>query len=84
MLLDLGCIAMGLGGIWQQTFRVPPGDASEAVLIACVSILAYPAGAGVAQVLRSGTPTSDSGSPGQGSPQPASSSPSGNTGAGEP
>jgi len=77
--LDFGCIVTGLGVIIHQTVVVPPGQASEALLVAAVSVLGIPAGVGLLS-LRSngatGTTSAQSPSPGPDSPQPPSSLPS--------
>ncbi|MFI2650214.1 hypothetical protein [Micromonospora fulviviridis] len=87
IVLDVGCILVGLGVIVYQTVLVPPGQASEALLVAAVSVLGIPAGVGLLS-LRSngGTSTTSGPSPSAepGSPPPPSSSPSAaSSGAGE-
>ncbi|MDG4762375.1 hypothetical protein [Micromonospora sp. WMMD710] len=77
--LDLGCILVGLGGIVHQTVLVPPGQASEALLVTFVSVLGIPAGVGLLSLRSSGGTTTASGpspSPAPDSPPPPSSSPS--------
>ncbi|MFI6332907.1 hypothetical protein ACIBBG_31950 [Micromonospora chersina] len=85
--LDVGCILVGLGVIVHQTLLVPPGQASEALLVAAVSVLGIPAGVGLLSLRSSGGTSTTSGpspSAGQGSPPPPSSSPSAaSSGAGE-
>jgi hypothetical protein len=76
--LDFGCIVTGLGVIIHQTVVVPPGKASEALLVAAVSVLGIPAGVGLLS-LRNGATGGTSGpsqSPPPDSPPPTSSSPS--------
>lgn len=87
-LLDVGCTTVGLGVIIHQTLMVPPGKASEALLIAAVSILGIPAGVGLlSQAANGGTGTTGplSSGPSPPSPAPSSTSPSpAPSGAGEP
>ncbi|MFG1847765.1 hypothetical protein [Micromonospora carbonacea] len=88
LALDFGCIGTGLGVIIHQTVVVPPGQASEALLVAAVSVLGIPAGVGLLS-LRSngatGTTSGPSSSAGPDSPSPTSSSPSpAPSGAGDP
>ncbi|MDG4799061.1 hypothetical protein [Micromonospora sp. WMMD980] len=88
IVLDVGCILVGLGGIVHQTVLVAPGQASEALLVAYVSVLGIPAGVGLLSLRASGgsgTTGPPSPSPGPDSPPPGSSSPSpAPSGAGEP
>lgn len=70
--LDAGCILVGLGGIIHQALIVPVGQASEALLVACVSILGIPAGMGLLSQRTSGVPATTSSH--AGSPLPDSSS----------
>jgi hypothetical protein len=79
LALDFGCIVTGLGVIIHQTVVVPPGQASEALLIAAVSILGIPAGVGLLSLRMSGGTGTTSGplpSPPPALPPPTSSSPS--------
>jgi hypothetical protein len=76
--LDTGCILVGLGVIVHQTIVVPAGQASEALLVAAVSVLGIPAGVGLLSQRSSGAPattSSPSVSPVPDSPPPPSSSP---------
>ncbi|WP_431892645.1 hypothetical protein [Micromonospora haikouensis] len=74
-LRDLGCVTVGLGVIVHQTVLVPPGRASEALLVAAVTLLTGPAVGGVLGLRReAGSTSGESGSPSQPSPSPPSSS----------
>ncbi|MET7867991.1 hypothetical protein [Micromonospora taraxaci] len=76
-LRDLGCVLVGLGVIVHQTVLVPPGKASEALLVAAVTLLTGPAVGGVLGLRREAATSGGSGSPSPPSPSPPTSSPSG-------
>ncbi|MDG4758147.1 hypothetical protein [Micromonospora sp. WMMD710] len=84
--LDFGCIVTGLGVIIHQTVVMPPGQASEALLVAAVSVLGIPAGVGLLSLRSSGatgTTLPPLPSPGSGSPPPSSSPSPAPSGAGD-
>ncbi|MEV6801325.1 hypothetical protein AB0M91_23705 [Micromonospora rifamycinica] len=84
-LRDLGCVLVGLGVIVHQTVLVPPGKASEALLVAAVTLLTGPAVGGVIGLRREAGTSPGSGSPSSPSSPPSPSSPSPTpSGAGEP
>ena len=75
---DVACLAVGLSVIWHQTWIVPPGKASEVLLLTSLALIGVPAaGGGLLSRQPSGEPAttispSDSPSPG-GSGRPSSS-----------
>lgn len=83
IVLDVGCVLVGLGGIVHQTVLVPPGQASPALLGTFVALLGIPAGVGLLSLRTSGgsstpgpplpSPPQPSGPPGSSSPSPAPS-----------
>ncbi|MGW1059365.1 hypothetical protein [Micromonospora rubida] len=81
---DLGCVTVGLGVIVHQAVLVPPGKASEALLVAAVTLLTGPAVGGVLSLRREAGTSDASGSPPSASSSPSSSSSSpASSGAGE-
>ncbi|MCG5460858.1 hypothetical protein MED01_004284 [Micromonospora sp. MED01] len=74
-LRDLGCVLVGLGVIVHQTVLVAPGRASEALLVAAVTLLTGPAVGGVLGLRREAVTSGGSGSPSPPSSSPPSSSP---------
>ncbi|WKU08019.1 hypothetical protein [Micromonospora sp. HUAS LYJ1] len=84
-LRDLGCVTVGLGVIVHQTVVVPPGRASEALLVAAVTLLTGPAVGGVIGLRREANTSAGSSSPSSPSSSPSPSSPSAApSGAGDP
>lgn len=84
---DVACLAVGLSVIYHQTWVVPPGKASEALLLTSLALIGVPAAGGGLLSRPSGgetgTTTSPSDSPPSGgSPQGSSSSPRPLSGAG--
>ncbi|TDB70395.1 hypothetical protein [Micromonospora sp. KC723] len=78
IILDGGCIFVGLGGIVHQTAIVPPGQANAVLLGTYVAILGIPAGVGLLSLRGnggSGTTNLPSPSRPQDSPSPPSPSP---------